>query len=514
MQRAESLTGLLLLLTLYAAVRRFDGGGPLWTVLAVAACILGMGVKQTMFAAPALVLLYDYTFVAGRFGRALRTRPGLYTGLALSWALLAALIVVWQMNDPWPELGARNPWPYALTQPSVILYYLRLAFWPDPIVMLYAWPYASTSLQIVPPLLVMGLLAILTVWGIWRRSWLGFVGTWFFLILGPSSSFAALEQVAQCHRMYLPLAAVSVLAVVAACTTLAWIVRRKGGEAHTITVVAVVLVAGVAGALAWGTMRRNLIYRNELTFWQDNVTRQSESRAALSALGCEYAIRKRTAEAEACFRRALEVNDSPMPVDVYYNLGLLKLSDGRFDEALAHFQAAHDLRPYHAGAVERMGAALAAKGEFPAAVEQLEKALDMQPNAAVSAAAHNNLGVIQSHQGRLEQAASHYRLATQLQPNSSEAYGNLGSTLVRLNRFEEALVPYEAALRIKPNNPDFHNNLGYALLRLQRYSAAAAEFRVALGIKPNHKLARQNLQTTISAAKSGVAAPTEGDPGQ
>lgn len=514
MQRAESLTGLLLLLTLYAAVRRFDGGGPFWTLLAVAACILGMGVKQTMFAAPALVLLYDYTFVAGGFSRALRTRPGLYAGLSLSWALLAALIVVCQLNDPHPEFGARNPWPYALSQPGVILYYLRLAFWPDPIVALYAWPYAKTAVQIVPPLLAVGVLAGLTLWGLWRRSWIGFVGAWLFLILAPSSSFAALEQLIQCHRMYLPLAAVSVLTVVAVCVMLGWIVRRTGGETHWIQVVAVVLLACVAAWLAWGAMRRNLVYRNELAFWQDNVARQPESRAALSALGSEYSIRNLTTEAEASFRRALEVDDSPMPVDVYYNLGLLTLRGGRFDEALSHFRAAHDLRPYHAGTVEKIGATLAAQGKFPAAVEQLDKALNMLPDAAVAAAAHNNLGAIRSHQGRLQQAAAHYRLAIELQPNSSEAYGNLGSTLVRLNQFEEALVSYEAALRLKPSNADLHNNLGFALLKLQRYNAAAAEFRVALGIEPNHELAQRNLQTAIGAQKSGSVAPPIGDSGQ
>ena len=66
----------------------------------------------------------------------------------------------------------------------------------------------------------------LTVWGVAKRRWWGFVGAWFFVILGPSSSFAALVQRAQEHRMYAPLAAVIVLAVVGAW----WLLRRIEGH--------------------------------------------------------------------------------------------------------------------------------------------------------------------------------------------------------------------------------------------------------------------------------------------
>ena len=506
-QRAESLSGFFLLLTLYAAVRRFDGGGSAWAILAVAACILGMGVKQTMFAAPALVLLYDYTFVSDSLRSALRLRPGLYAGLAFGWVLLGVLIVVWQSNDSFPELGARNPWPYALSQPGVILYYLWLSFWPDVVVADYAWPYAHTAWQIVPPLLAVGSLACLTLWGIWRRSWLGFLGAWFFLILAPSSSFAALEQVIQCHRMYLPLAAVSVLAVAGVSTTLARIVPLAGGGARLTRVAGVFMLAFAATALAWGTIRRNMIYGDELAFWQENVSKQPASRFAHSALGSEFMIRKQMAEADACFRKALAVKDSPMPVEAHYRLGLILLGSRRFDEALTQFQAAHALRPYHAGTVEKMGAALAAQGHFPEALRHLEKALTMGSDPVVAAAAHNNIGTILSSQGHWVEAAAHYRLATQLQPNLPEAFGNLGSTLVLMGRFEEALVPYDSAVRLEPKNADFHNNLGFALLSLKSHDKAVLHFREALRINPNHALARRNLQTAIAADKSSNAPP-------
>lgn len=85
-QRAESLMGLLYLLTLYCFIRYAGGGidrdskGPgvsragsrVWAALAVAACLLGMGTKEVMVSAPAIVFLYDRIFVSGRFREAWR----------------------------------------------------------------------------------------------------------------------------------------------------------------------------------------------------------------------------------------------------------------------------------------------------------------------------------------------------------------------------------------------------------------------------------------------------------
>src|SRR5215470_12781129 len=85
-QRAESLAGLGLLLTLYASIRGADSPSPTrWHTLAVITCLLGMATKEVMYAAPLLVLLHDRTFFAGTFREALRRRPRFYAALAATW---------------------------------------------------------------------------------------------------------------------------------------------------------------------------------------------------------------------------------------------------------------------------------------------------------------------------------------------------------------------------------------------------------------------------------------------
>src|SRR6185369_4987018 len=108
-----------------------------------------------------------------------------------------------------------TPWLYLQTHADVIVHYLRLAVWPHPLVLEYAWlPPASVS-QALPAMVVLALLAIATVWGVARRRPIALTGVWCFLILAPSSSVLPIAtEVAAEHRMYLPLAGVIALAIV------------------------------------------------------------------------------------------------------------------------------------------------------------------------------------------------------------------------------------------------------------------------------------------------------------
>ena len=71
------------------------------------------------------------------------------------------------------------------------------------------------------PLAIYGLGAVillllsLSLWATWRHPKLGFLGLSFFLILAPTSSIIPIKDLAFEHRMYLPLAIVIVVAVLA-----------------------------------------------------------------------------------------------------------------------------------------------------------------------------------------------------------------------------------------------------------------------------------------------------------
>ncbi|KKK57891.1 hypothetical protein LCGC14_3049940, partial [marine sediment metagenome] len=136
---------------LYCAVRGFQAERRAWRwyVPAILASAFGMAVKEVMAVTPLLVLLYDIVFVSKSLKAALRRRWRLYTGLAATWSLLAVLFAL-TPQDAYGDFVVRSPLRHALTQPGVILYYLRLCVWPSPLLADYNWPYADSAAAVVP----------------------------------------------------------------------------------------------------------------------------------------------------------------------------------------------------------------------------------------------------------------------------------------------------------------------------------------------------------------------------
>jgi len=272
-QRTECLMSLFLLLTLYCSMRASQSNHRvLWQLAAIASCALGMGCKESMAVAPILVFLYDFIFLppAER-----RNRRLLYLGLPLTLLLLPLFLSHVNMsNKSGFGLGRISSWDYLKTQAGVICHYLRLLVWPHPLSLDYFdWPIANHIASVLLPGVFLIVLLGATLFWIFRRSWLGFAGAWFFLILAPTSSvLPIMTEIAAERRMYLPSAAV--IAVVCAGV---WRLWRSAPKWFWITAVTL-----LAGALSIATAVRNWDYRSDLAIWTDTVMkRPNDARAHL-----------------------------------------------------------------------------------------------------------------------------------------------------------------------------------------------------------------------------------------
>ena len=504
-QRVEALGGLFYLLTLYGFIRSLGSpAGRGWRLLAVGACILGVGTKEIVASAPLFVLFYDRTLVAGSFAEAWRRRRGLYLGLAATWVPLALLVASAANRSGTAGFGTASSWDYLLTQCRALVHYLRLCFWPQPLVFDYGWELVRDPLQVLPQALLLTALAGATVWATVRRSAWALPGAWFFAILAPSSSIVPVaSQTMAEHRMYLPLAAVLGVAVIGGYTCLAvW--------------------PAVAVALGGLTVHRNEVYRSELAMAQDTAGHRPDNPRALTSLGMALFHAGRTTEALPQFARAVALEPNypharitygatlieldrpdearvqceaalrlwPNSPDAYHNLGLALYGSGRTAEAIAHYETALRLQPDFPEAEADLGLALSGDGRLAEAVGHYERALRLNPNLF---AARNNLGTALLNAGRYDEARSHLEAAVRLRPDSAEAGNNLGLTLYAVGRNEEAAARFTAALRLNPAFPDAHNNLGLALEAAGRLAEARACFQEALRLRPDFASARENL---------------------
>ena len=443
-QRAESLMGLFYLLTLYAFIRGTqEAASRAWHAVAVASCALGMASKEVMASAPLMVLLYDRTFVSGSFRAAWRRHRTLYAGLAATWLLLGWLVLGGEGRGGTAGFATDVAWwAYAAAQFPAIVRYLGLAVWPQTLVLDYGAELDLRPAMVVACAALVLTLVAATIVLLRRRPAVGFLGAWFFAILAPSSSVVPIATQAMAeHRMYLPLAAVAVLIVLAAQR---WLARWS-----TVGVVV------FAAALMVRTVMRNEDYRSAMAIWTDTVANRPENPRAHCNLGDALFLAGDTANAIAHYEAALRLK--PDYGEAHYNLANTLLAAGRAAEAVPHYEAALRLQPRFAKAQRNLANALAGAGRAP-------------------------------------EALIHFMRAAELEPGQAETECGWADVLTQLGREGEAVGHYEAALRARPDYAEAHNNLGIVLANAGDFARARGHFEAALRARPDYAAARDNLE--------------------
>jgi tetratricopeptide (TPR) repeat protein len=489
-QRNEVLAGLCYLLMLYCFARGAEtGGAKFWLPLAVLACFLGMASKEIMASAPLIVFLYDRTFVVRTFREAWHRRSRFYLILASSWLLLAALMLTSQHRGGTVGFGLGvTAWDYLLTQCRAIVIYLKLSFWPHPLVIDYGTDIVQSASAVIAPGLGLLVLLAFTIAGIWRRSPLGFLGACFFSILAPSSSIVPLvsQPIAE-HRMYLPLVAVVILVVIG--------LNKIAGTRSLLIWPVIVIGLGVL------TFQRNADYQSEVTLTQGALAANPRNDRAYLNLGTFSSRQGQTAEAIGYYKKALAID--PRAADTHYNLAAVLDQAGRADEAIEQYQQAVRLRPDFPTAQYHLGLDLAKSGRMEDALGPLERAVRLQPDSAAArrslAAVHVQLGDAQAQAGRMVEAIAHYQAALRLEPDQARLQNNLANALSQNGRAAEAIMHYEAALRLQPDYAEAHYNLAIELLQAGRVREARAHFVEELRLRPDDD------QTRLILARLGPA---------
>jgi protein O-mannosyl-transferase len=468
-QRTEALMGLFYFLTILCALRSTTRGR-LWSCAAIFACALGMGSKQVMVTAPITVLLFDRTLVAGSFGRALRTRWGLYLGLASTWSILAITL-----HFAPSTLGAGfhqatvTPWQYARTQPEVILHYLRLCFWPYPQCLDDMWPVATRVWQVLPGAVILTAGLVATLWALRRKPALGLLGACFFLFLAPSSSIVPIEDLSFEHRMYLALAPIVMLAVLffhAGLTRLSEKAKKQTPRLGWLVKWGVATAVVLSCLLA--TRARNRDYDDQITMWAGVVRLRPWNFRAHNNLGLGLRAVNLHQVAETQFREAVRL--SPNCWYALYNLGVSVEMRGALEEAVGYY-------------------------------ERTLKHNNYQPAHSKLTNALNTIGLNRRQAGRLDEAAGFFLRAIGTDPRFWQSHYNLGLVLSQQGSYGPALAAFRETLRLNPGYKEAGNQAAWAAYHAGRDMACAgdpqgakARYREALEFVPNYADARSALQ--------------------
>ncbi len=514
-QRSESLMALFYLLTIYGSLRALDAGDTerpalrtpatstsraemRWTAIAIVACFAGMASKESMITAPLMVLLIDRILVFDSWKQALWPRRSLYAGLAASWVVLGAILwTVPRTSAGFTSLS--TSWNYLLNQAQIVPRYLALALWPRSLVLDYGLPVPLTFGQVWLGFTFLAVLGALTIVVLWRWPKIGLLCAWFFITLAPASSIIPVAtEVGAERRMYLPLMALVLLAVLGVHT---WLEKRAGANRRSV---AIGLVAVISLLMIVGLQLRNREYSSPMTMAQTIVQRWPNGRGH--------------------FLFASEL-----------------IGAGRHDEAMAEFRESAKTYP---GALFALGTELAGMGQLDEAARDLEDFIKAQPGNPVVIPARELLSTMYLSQGKVDQAGDHLRQLLARVPNHAGARRMMGELKLKLNDPAGAVTEYQAALRVQPNHPEAMLNLGFALAALNRFDESAtvlrelvvltpqdpgphlllgrvlavlkkfdeaeSEFKTAVQLDPENRDARTNLESLQRMLGRTVAVPAGG----
>ena len=476
-QRAEALVGLFYLLTLYCLLRgATTARGTAWYAAGVGACVLGMGCKEVMVSAPLVALLYDRTFIAGSLKEGLRRRWRLWAALSATWALLAVL--VYQSLGRGGSAGfgmGMTVWQYARTQFGCIIHYLRLAFWPSPLVLDYGNDIVSYAAEIVPYAVVVFFLVAATAVALALRPTLGFLGVWFFAILAPTSSVVPLAgQTEAEHRMYLPLVAVVALVVLAAYQA----ALRLGSRSRRA---AVALIPAGAAVLGLGTYRRNEDYQSKLAIWDSTVLNCPLNHRAYNNRGNAYLAMGQYDAAIRDYDTSIKLK--PWYANAYDNRGKAYRAEGRYDEAITDYDKAIKLKPAFEDAYEGRIEAYVAKGQQGVVIKDLDDAIALNPS---DAKAYNRRGKIYGGEARYDEAIRDYERAIKLKPDFADAYNNRGSAYGNMGQVDAAIREFDRAIGLEPSFEEAYYNRGCAYSAKGRLDAAIKDYDKAIRLRSNY----------------------------
>ncbi len=469
--------------------------GPRWLHPAAWTCfILALLSKEVAIVFPVLMLGLDMVRIkpVSRVGTvektfpsaladALKARPYQYA----AFTVLAALALLWAVviNHASRAVGY---WGGSFlsnlgTGFKLFAHYLKLVFFPHPLISDYSGKVFPLSMSITDLATVLSILLVIVylVFAIWifRKSpLLSFGMLWFAAAISPVLHFIPFHELAADHFMYFPLVGASI------CTSAVVLLAEKisVGWKKILTGLLIIL-AVIASAM---TINRNRVWKDQKTLWE--VT---------------------------------DLQTNGMSYRANVNLGQMALAEGRISDGIDYTEKAIALNPSKAVPRSNLGTLYYNLGERASvnrdyerardllhkSIEHSKAALELEPEKVFTAV---NYGSAYKELANVADAEGDSTLADQYRSEAEKffmralnsgddrkelksAWFNLGAMYIDAGRFNEAIPYLDRYIEAFSDNTEVWRGYywkGYAQYSLGRFQSAAETFEKAAALHADMNL--------------------------
>ena len=194
----------------------------------------------------------------------------------------------------------------------------------------------------------------------------------------------------------------------------------------------------------------------------------------------------------------------PENADAWFNRGFARVEKGDYEKAIKDFDLyIEKIDPYDSYAYNNRGVAYLRYKQNERAVENFNKAIELNPNHARS---YNNRGIVNHNLKQYERAIEDYNKAIELDPEDAYFYSNRGVAYRRIGDFNRALEDYNKAIELNPKEASAYNNRGLCYRKLKQYEKEQEDYEKALELDPNYVFVMQNYSELNIIIKNYVSA--------
>lgn len=167
-----------------------------------------------------------------------------------------------------------------------------------------------------------------------------------------------------------------------------------------------------------------------------------------NALGLAYYGEGLKTEAEKSYKQAVASKKDYS--DAYNNLGVLYLSESKWDDAIKAFHASLTNPLYMSPQIAwvNIGWAYYQKSKLDEAQKAYKSAMDIAPDMP---AAHNDMGLVYLRKNMLKEAENEFKTAIYYFKGYVQAYLNLGIVYMREKNYTDARKQFETVLTMAPD---------------------------------------------------------------
>lgn len=378
----------------------------------------------------------------------------------------------------------------AFTMLKVVAYYIRLLLLPINLCgdyFQYELSYSLDSGVIVAALFIAAL--ITTAFLGRKRCRLASLGIlFFFLTLLPVSNIIPIKNLMAERYLYLP--SVGFFMLFAAVITSIGTKPRYWAAWFFLLAISTVLFSVM-------TSKRNLVWKDQFSFWSDVVKKMpGNSRAHYNLALSQPDLNIRIKE----LRTALYLN--PTDDMARSKLATASSQKGDYDLAVELYTDILKRNPDDGVVLNGLARVYFAKGDYKSAKDIFEKLIGSDPN---NPQLLNNLGSIYDMLKEHDKAIGLFNRALTIAPGNIETYYSLGIAYNREGRYREAEAIYKKAISISKDSDRTHFGLGETYYNMGNYSGAIAEFEKSVDFNPKNPNAYYNL-AYICASKGDFRA--------